>query len=246
MIKQVSLSLQLAEAFPCRLDNIKAKLRECSKDLKPDPFLQLTVLLGKMEQLLGIEYAPCVRPSTNTNPTCVVCSRSYTRTSSLNHHISHRHSYLQPIIEAKSCYSCGTDLGSHKQLVSHERAVHKAAYQSRADFIWPGFVQLDSREGELRICSDRLVEMLIRRLAQKSFLYTLRGDEQEPNFYDFVGEAAATTCTRLEAFGAVEGRQFDEQYSVDSQAPLQYDLGYYADLDSLLLPYSSSTFESSL
>ncbi|KAL5335657.1 hypothetical protein BJX70DRAFT_390570 [Aspergillus crustosus] len=228
MIKQVGLSLQLAEAFPCRLDNIKAKLREYSKDLKPDSFLQLTVLLGKMEQLLGIEYAPCVRPSTNTKPTCVVCSRSYTRTSSLNHHISHRHSYLQSIIEEKSCHSCGTDLGSHKQLVSHERAVHKAAYQSRADFIWPGFVQLDSKE------------------AQKSFLNTLRGDEQGPNFYDFVREAAATTCTPPEAFVAVEGRQFDEQYSVDGQASLQYDLGYYADLESLLLPYYSTNLESSV
>ncbi|PYH75184.1 uncharacterized protein BO88DRAFT_400771 [Aspergillus vadensis CBS 113365] len=220
MVKQARLPLLLAEALPCRLDRIQAKFTEQCKDLKPDAFLQLTVLLSQIEHIVGIHYTPGVSTSASTKPTCVVCGRSYSRISSLNSHISLAHQYLRRIIEARSCNSCDNEFDSPRQLVYHERSIHKAAYLSRADFIWPGFEQLNSRE------------------AQKSFLRTLAGDEEEPKVYEFVGEAADTKRTTLEPGEAVEGRRFDEQYSISGDGHLQYDLGYYGDIDSWLLPYS--------
>lgn len=159
MVKQTRLPLLLAEALPCRLDRIQAKFTEQCKDLKPDAFLQLTVLLSQIEHIVGIHYTPGVSTSASTKPTCVVCGRSYSRISSLNSHISLAHQYLRRIIEARSCNSCDNEFDSPRQLVYHERSIHKAAYLSRADFIWPGFEQLNSREGG----SDRALTRLANR-----------------------------------------------------------------------------------
>ncbi|KAJ5101036.1 hypothetical protein N7456_007088 [Penicillium angulare] len=243
----VSLPLLFAEAFPCRLNHIKTEWCKSSRDLKPDAVLQLAVLLSNIEQILKIEYLPVGPPPIVSKPTCVLCSRVYTRVNDLNHHIKNTHPYLKPIVEAKTCHSCRKEYTSHKKLVSHERAVHKAAYQSRAEFTWPGFVQLDSREGKPRVpCSNVSYKILIECLAQKSFLETLHGGRQDSKIYNFIGEAADMTPASLDTFDTAERREFDEQCNIDNPLRLQYDSGFYGDLTSLLFPDTSAVFESSV
>jgi hypothetical protein len=147
-IKHTGLSLHFAEAFPCRLERIKTEWSKCIKNHEPDTVLQLAVLLSRVEQVLGIEYPSDIPSPTVTKPTCVVCRRSYTRVNGLDSHIKHTHPYLRPIIEATTCSCCQTEYNTHKQLVSHEKSIHKAVYGSRVEFTWPGFIQLDSKEGE--------------------------------------------------------------------------------------------------
>lgn len=145
--KNIGLSLHFAEAFPCRLDRIKTEWSKRIGNHEPETVLQLAVLLSRVEQVLEIDYPSDIPSPTVTKPTCVVCRRSYTRVNDLDCHIKRNHSYLRPIIEATTCNCCQTEYNSHKQLVSHEKSIHKAAYRSRVEFSWPGFIQLDSSEG---------------------------------------------------------------------------------------------------
>lgn len=163
-MNSVNLSSVFLEAFSCRLEHIKSEWSRYSQDLTPDAILQLAVLLSKIEQVIGIEYLQASPPSLPSPPppppppppltigkaVCLVCFRKYSRVNDLNTHIKHKHPYLQPSVEAKTCHFCGKEYDSHKKLVLHEKATHKAAYQSRAEFIWPGFTQLYSREGKSR------------------------------------------------------------------------------------------------
>jgi hypothetical protein len=143
----ISHSLLFAEAVFCRLDHIKTVWSNSSGILEPDTVLQVAVLLSNIENALGIDYLPA-KPTPNANPTCVVCSRAYNRVGDLNHHIKTTHPFLRPVLEAKTCNCCRKEYNSNKKLVSHERVVHKAVYQSRVEFIWPGFIQLRSEGGK--------------------------------------------------------------------------------------------------
>ncbi|KAF7136915.1 hypothetical protein CNMCM5793_006577 [Aspergillus hiratsukae] len=201
-IKHTGLSLHFAEAVPCRLDRIKTEWSKCIENHRPDTVLQLAVLLSKVEQVLGIEYPSDIPSPTVEKPTCVVCRRSYTR--------------------------CQTEYNTHKQLVYHEKSIHKAAYRSRVEFGWPGFIQFDSKE------------------AQKSFLKNLGGDE-ESKVYTFVEEVADQSPPCLETLHSILGTQIDGQYSANDQTDLQYDdSGFYLDIPSLLSLEPPTFVESSL
>jgi hypothetical protein len=232
--KNIGLSLHFAEAFPCRLDRIKTEWSKRIGNHEPDTVLQLAVLLSRVEQVLEIDYPSDIPSPTVTKPTCVVCRRSYTRVNDLDCHIKRNHSYLRPIIEATTCNCCQTEYNSHKQLVSHEKSIHKAAYRSRVEFSWPGFIQLDSKEG------------LDSKKAKESFLKTLRGDK-ESKVYTFSEDVADPNPSCFETLHSIPGTQVDGQHPTNDQTHLQYDdSGFYWDIPSLLSPYPPTFFESSL
>jgi hypothetical protein len=89
------------------------------------------------------------------------------------------------------------------------------------------------------ILQCKVDKSLIRHLAQKSFLESLGGDRHDSMVYTFVGETANTVPVCLGTFGAI-----DEQYFVNNR--LQNDSDFYENLDSLLFPDPSASFENTI
>ncbi|KAL2840813.1 hypothetical protein BJY01DRAFT_16305 [Aspergillus pseudoustus] len=222
----ISYSLLFAEAVLCRLNRIKTVWSDSSENLGPDTVLQVAVLLSNIEKTLGIDYLPA-KPTPNANPTCVVCSRAYNRIGDLNYHIKTIHPFLRPVLEAKTCNCCRKEYNSNKKLVSHERLVHRAVYLSRAEFIWPGFIQLKSEE------------------AQMSFQDNLDGDRQISKTYAF-GETANMVPASVETCNEMEESRSSGRYPVNDSVPLQYDSEFYGDLESLIFSEPSLAFGSSI
>jgi hypothetical protein len=233
---------RVAEAFSCRLDQIKETLTDyLSRDQKPDAILNIAIALTNMENILDIKY-PSDTLSDSSRVFCSACRKPYTRSNDMHEHVKDQHKRLQPPVVAVFCRDCNTKFEEPRQLVGHERFDHHATYKSRLEFVWPGFVQTNSEPGELQIFDNPHL-ILICQSARNSFLQFLRhGDKHAPISTLSVGhnadDPAPPLGSRTSASSSAQNQTSWDLHDLDFQT------GFYDDLTSLLLPSAETLGEN--
>jgi RNase P subunit RPR2 len=231
-----------AEAFSCRLDQIKEKLTDyLSTDREPEAVLDIAIALTNMENILDITY-PSDTSSDSSRVFCSACRKPYTRSNDMHKHVKDQHKRLQPPVTAVFCRDCNMKFEQPRQLVGHEQSDHRATYKSRLEFVWPGFVQTKSEPGELQIF-DNAHLILICQSARNSFLQFLRhGDDHAPistlSVRHNADDPAPSLGSRTSAYSSAQN-----QISWDVHDP-DFQSGFYDDLTSLLLPSAETLGEN--